>query len=224
MAFIVIYDACVLYPAPLRDLLMRVAHAGLVRARWTDAILDECFRNVAEARPGIKPEALARTRKLMIAAVADCLVTDYESLIAGLELPDPDDRHVLAAAIRGAAQVIVTANLRDFPAERLRPYHVEAQHPDDFVLGLIDLAPGAVASIVGQQAPARQVGSSLHARSDSTHGCHWASDDRSSFGNMTNRAEVARQREGRIVVDVGRRAEGVRARSPGQTSSWAERP
>jgi hypothetical protein len=143
MAFVVVYDACVLYPAPLRDLLMRVAHAGLVRARWTDKILDECFRNIAENRPELRPEALARTRQLMIAAVADCMVTDYEPLIAGLRLPDPDDRHVLAAAIRCAAQVIVTTNLSDFPFESLRPYHIEAQHPDDFVLGLVDLAPGA---------------------------------------------------------------------------------
>ena len=78
MAFIVIYDACVLYPAPLRDLLIRVADAGLVRARWTDAILDECFHNLAAARPDLSPEALARTRKLMNAAVAHCLVTLVE--------------------------------------------------------------------------------------------------------------------------------------------------
>ena len=154
MAFIVVYDACVLFPAPLRDLLMRVAHAGLVRARWTDAILDECFGNLAAARPDLSPEALARTRKLMNAAVADCLVTDYQPLMTGLELPDPDDKHVLAAAIRCAAQVIVTTNLRDFPPEHLKRYHLEAQHPDDFVLGLVDIAPGAVASIVVQQTAA----------------------------------------------------------------------
>lgn len=134
--------------------MIRVAHAGLVRARWTDAILDECFRNIAAARTDLSPEALARTRKLMNAAVADCLVIGYEPLIAGLELPDPDDQHVLAAAIRCAAQVIVTANLRDFPPDLLKRYNIEAQPPDDFVLGLIDLAPGAVASIVVQQAAA----------------------------------------------------------------------
>jgi hypothetical protein len=90
----------------------------------------------------------------MNAAVADCLVTDYEALVTGLDLPDPDDRHVLAAAIRCGAQVIVTMNLRHFPPESLRRYHIDPQHPDDFVLGLIDLAPGAVASIVMQQAAA----------------------------------------------------------------------
>ena len=75
MTLVVIYDACVLYPAALRDLLMRVAQAGLVRARWTDAILDECFENIVAARPELSPEALARTRELMIEAVRDCLVT-----------------------------------------------------------------------------------------------------------------------------------------------------
>ena len=154
MAFIVVYDACVLFPAPLRDLLLRIAHAGLVRARWTEAILDECFRSLTAARPELDESALLRTRSLMNDAVPDCLVKDYEPLVAGLRLPDPDDRHVLAAAVRCGAQVIVTANLRDFPAEHLAPFGVEAQHPDDFVLGLVDLAPGAVSSIVSQQAAA----------------------------------------------------------------------
>lgn len=152
MAFVVVYDACVLYPAPLRDLLIRLARVGLFRARWTDRILDECFRNILENRPELRPETLVRTRELMIKAVPDCLVTGYEPLVDGLQLPDPDDRHVLAAAIRAAAQSIVTANLRDFPAEALRSYAMEAQHPDDFVLDLLDLAPGAVASVIVEQA------------------------------------------------------------------------
>ena len=73
------------------------------------------------------------------------LVTGYEDLIPGLQLPDPNDRHVLAAAIRGRADVIVTANLRDFPAETLAEFGIDAQHPDEFVLHLLDLAPGIVA-------------------------------------------------------------------------------
>jgi hypothetical protein len=154
MAFVVVYDACVLFPAPLRDLLLRLAHAGLVRARWTDTILDECFGSIRTARPDLDDAALARTRRLMNEAVPDCLVRQHEPLIAGLRLPDPDDRHVLAAAVRCGAQVIVTANLRDFPASCLAPFGIEAQHPDDFVLGLIDLAPGAVSSVVVQQAAA----------------------------------------------------------------------
>lgn len=152
MAFVVIYDACVLYPAPLRDLLIRVARTGVVRARWTDAILDECFRSITSDRPDLKPEALARTRELMRLAVADCIVTGHESLIDGLRLPDEGDRHVLAAAIRVGAQAIVTANVKDFPSATLAPYGIEAVHPDDFVLDLIDLAPVTIADVVRAQA------------------------------------------------------------------------
>jgi hypothetical protein len=152
MAFVVIYDACVLYPAPLRDLLVRVAQTGIVRARWTSQILDECFRSILAQRPELNPAALARTRELMTEAVADCMVTGHERMIEGLELPDPDDRHVLAAAIRAGAQAIVTFNLRDFPAASLVTYEVEAIHPDDFVLDLLDLSPGAVGDAIRAQA------------------------------------------------------------------------
>jgi hypothetical protein len=79
-------------------------------------------------------------------------VTGFDELIAGLELPDPDDRHVLAAAIRAGAQTIVTFNLKDFPESNLAPYSVEAQHPDDFVLDALDLAPGLVTAVVSAQA------------------------------------------------------------------------
>ena len=166
MAFVVLYDACVLYPAPLRDLFLRVAAAGLVRARWSDQILDECFRNILLNRPDLQPAPLGRTRELMNRAVADCLVTGHEDLIDGISLPDPDDRHVLAAAVRAGAQSIVTFNLSDFPAERLAPYDVEAVHPDDYVLGLIDLAPGALCAVVSEQAaslrnPPRSIGELL---------------------------------------------------------------
>lgn len=85
MAFTVVYDANVLYPAPLRDLLIRVAMTDVVRARWTDQILDECFRNVRAQRPGLAPFSLDRTRQLMNRAIRDVLVTGYEPLIEGLE-------------------------------------------------------------------------------------------------------------------------------------------
>lgn len=147
-----VYDACVLYPAPLRDLLVRIANAGIVRARWTDRILDECFRSIVKQRPDLAPASLDRTRHLMNDAVPDCLVVEYEPLIEGLTLPDPDDRHVLAAAIRANAQAIVTFNLADFPAEVLGRYNIEAKHPDDFVLDSIDLAQAAVVRCITDQA------------------------------------------------------------------------
>ena len=125
---IAVYDANVLYSAPLRDLLIRLAQAGLVRAKWTDAIHDEWIRNVVQNYPHLSAERLARTRTLMNDAVRDCLVAGYEDLIASLTLPDPDDRHVLAAAIRGAG-VIVTYNLADFPAETLARFDIEGSIP-----------------------------------------------------------------------------------------------
>lgn len=154
MPFTAVYDACVLYPASLRDLLIRLAQTGLFRARWTNEILDECFRNVAAKRPELKLEALERTRALMNRAIRDVVVDGYQTLISGLDLPDPDDRHVLAAAIRCGAEVIVTSNLRHFPADKLARYELEAQHPDEFVLNLIDLDPVAVSSVVREQAAA----------------------------------------------------------------------
>jgi hypothetical protein len=143
MRFVVLFDACVFYPAPLRDFLMRLAVTGLFAARWTDQIHDEWTDNLIEARPELAPH-LPRTRGLMNQAVPDCLVTGYEALIDGLTLPDPDDRHVLAAAIRCNAQIIVTFNLKDFPQATLDPYGIEAMHPDTFVEHQLGLHQGAV--------------------------------------------------------------------------------
>lgn len=151
MAFAVIYDACVLYPAPLRDLLIRLAAAGIVRSHWTDAILDECFENIIKQRPDLSKDRLARTRELMCNAVPGCMITGHEPLIASLSLPDADDRHVLAAAIRAGAQAIVTFNLRDFPASALASFGVEAKHPDDFISEMLDLSPGLVCAVIKEQ-------------------------------------------------------------------------
>lgn len=155
MAFVVLYDANVLYPSMLRDLLIRVAQAGLVQAKWTDEILDEVFDNLTANRPDLDPQKLARARDLMNKAVRDSLVTGYEPLIEGLDLPDPGDRHVLAAAIKSRSQVIVTNNLRDFPAAALEPWDLEAKSADDFILDQIDLNREAVLSAVQRIADSR---------------------------------------------------------------------
>jgi hypothetical protein len=131
--FTVIYDACVLYPAPLRDFLMRLALTDLYRARWTDMIHDEWTDNVLKQRPDLKAEDLERTRSLMNAHVRDSLVTGFEHLIPAVELTDPDDRHVVAAAIHGGASLIVTFNLKDFPPEQLKRYNLVAQQFDTLV-------------------------------------------------------------------------------------------
>ncbi|MBU2821273.1 MAG: PIN domain-containing protein [Acidithiobacillus caldus] len=142
--FTVVYDACVLYPAPLRDFLMRLALTDLFRARWTNMIHEEWIRNVLARRPDIEPAALERTRSLMNAHVRDCLVSGFEHLIPSIELPDPDDRHVVAAAIHSGSSLIVTFNLKDFPESHLLRYNIVAQHPDDFIFSLIDLHPAQV--------------------------------------------------------------------------------
>jgi hypothetical protein len=142
-AFTVIFDACVLYPASLRDLLLELSTEGIFLARWTEKIHEEWTSNLLKNAPPGSPltaEKLARTCALMNQAVPDCLVTGYERIIDSLELPDPDDRHVLAAAIRARASAIVTINLKDFPAEALAPFGIEAQHPDEFLIYQFDLA------------------------------------------------------------------------------------
>jgi predicted nucleic acid-binding protein len=139
MAFCALFDACVLYPASLRDLLLSLAATDLFRARWTDRIQDEWIAALVASKPHLEP-SLQRTRQLMEQAVPDATVTGYEDLVGSLALPDADDRHVLAAAIVGRADVIVTLNLKDFPRPVLVPYRIEAQHPDDFVARVLILA------------------------------------------------------------------------------------
>jgi predicted nucleic acid-binding protein len=148
MSVVALYDANVLYPSTLRDVLIRVGVAQLVRPKWSDQILEETFRNLQANRPDLGAEQLQRTRDLMNRALRDVLVTGHQGLIGTLDLPDRDDRHVLAAAITGGAKVIVTKNLRDFPASALAPYGLVAEHPDDFLVGLVQEHSTVVATIV----------------------------------------------------------------------------
>lgn len=149
--FTALFDACVLYPAPLRDLLMRVALTEQFRARWTEEIHDEWIRNLLNNRKDLDEKLLRRTADLMNAAVPDCLVENYQGYIGSLNLPDPNDRHVLAAAIKCQADVIVTNNLKDFPKAELDKYQIDAQSPDVFLNHLFDLNPPAFCSAVRQQ-------------------------------------------------------------------------
>ena len=137
--FTVVYDACVLYPAPLRDLLMRLALTDLYRARWSDQIHEEWINAVLRNRPDLSRAQLERTRSLMNAHVRDALVDGHQPLIPSLELPDPDDRHVLAVAIKCGADLIITFNLDDFPEPALAGYGIGACHPDLFLVDQLNL-------------------------------------------------------------------------------------
>lgn len=152
MSRVAVYDACVLFPATLRDLMLRLAAADLVQPRWSDRILDECFRNILLKRPELSAEALVRTRLKMCAAFPDAMVAADAAVRPVVGLPDPDDVHVVEAAIRADAASIVTFNLRDFPERVLDPLRICAIHPDDLVLHLLDEAPGRVCSVVQSQA------------------------------------------------------------------------
>ena len=123
---VAIYDACVLFPPSLRDLLVWLSISGACRARWSEAIHEEWIAAVAVHRPNVQVSSLQRCRQLMDASVPDSRVVGYEELIPTLTLPDPDDRHVLAAAIIGGADCIVTFNLKDFPRHLLAPYGIDA--------------------------------------------------------------------------------------------------
>jgi hypothetical protein len=141
-------DANVLYPAGLRDFLLRLADQDLYQPLWSVAIHNEWIANLLVDRPDLTVDSLEHTRMIMDEHFPEAVVSGYEALIADLDLPDVGDHHVLAAAIRGRASVIVTSNLRDFPADRLAVHGLEARHPDDFVSGLFDSQPEAVLAAV----------------------------------------------------------------------------
>ncbi len=132
-------DANVVYSAPLRDLSLQFALMDLFRARWTDDIHREWIEALLRNKPNRERAALERTRNLMDKATRDCLVSGYEAMVPSLMLPDPDDRHVLAAAIVGHCDVIVTQNLKDFPEAALAPFGIDIQHPDEFLCNHLHL-------------------------------------------------------------------------------------
>lgn len=141
-------DANVLVPIRLTDLFVQLAVDDLFRAKWTQNIHDEWMRTVQRIHPDIRLESLLRRRDQMDAKTRDALIKGYEMMIDSLELRDEDDRHVLAAAIVGGCDVIVTYNLKDFPKEILSRYDIEAQHPDIFLANLLDLFPGKFCAAV----------------------------------------------------------------------------
>jgi predicted nucleic acid-binding protein len=137
-------DANVLYPAPLRDWLIRLALADVYRARWSDAVHAEWMRNLLANRPDLQAAALRRTLALMQTALPGATVSGYEHLLALYPLPDPDDRHVLAAAVHGGATLLVTFNQADFPTDVLTPLGLEVIEPDEFAVRRYAADPSGV--------------------------------------------------------------------------------
>ncbi|MCP3861221.1 MAG: PIN domain-containing protein [Phycisphaeraceae bacterium] len=153
MAFTVVLDTCVLYPAHLRDTLLRLAERGLYRAQWSDDILTELERNLTES--GVAPPSVSHLVEQMQRAFPDAKVLGYLALIPTMTC-DEKDRHVLAAAVRADAAAIITFNGRDFPDESVDPFQVDVIDPDAFLLDQLDLSPRAVLEELELQAAANR--------------------------------------------------------------------
>lgn len=147
-----VLDACVLYPLPLRDTLLRAAEAGLYRPHWSDRILEEVMRNLIEC--GKLNLAQASKLQEVLQKAFPQAATDVPQALIDVMTNHPKDRHVLAAAVSIRAELIITFNLKDFQDEDLRPWAVQAQHPDDFLAHLYDLDLEAMVQVVRQQAQA----------------------------------------------------------------------
>jgi hypothetical protein len=150
--YTVALDACALVPIVLADTLLRIAERGLYRPLWSERILAEAKGAIFVIHPGIDSVTVARRFEDMDGSFDDAMVTGWDDLEETISLPDPDDRHVVALAIRGGAQTIVTSNLADFPPGALAAFDLEAVHPDDFLLDQLDLSPVIVQDVVREQA------------------------------------------------------------------------
>jgi predicted nucleic acid-binding protein len=150
--YAVVLDACVLVPVALADTLLRIAERGLYRPLWSARIVDEEIDAIVEIHPGIPPEQVPRRFAAMDNTFEDARVDGWEDLEDTVTLPDPDDHHVVAAAVRGRADAIVTANVGDYPSAILGPLNIEVIHPDDFLLDQIDLVPRIVLDVLREQA------------------------------------------------------------------------
>lgn len=159
---ITVCDACVLYSITMADLLTSLGEAGLFHPRWTREIHDEWIRNLIDNRGKsgksgvVTREKLEARRDAMIEAVEDSLVEDYEDLIPNLVLPDAADRHVLAAAIKSEANLILTINLKDFPEQVLAAWNMTARHPDVFTTELLRSDQNTVVTVLQEMRARRK--------------------------------------------------------------------
>ncbi|MFI9008523.1 PIN domain-containing protein [Actinosynnema sp. NPDC053489] len=187
--FPVFLDTCVLLKPYLCDTLLSIAESGIYRPLWSAGVLAELERNLLKR--GASVDQVAHRIDQMSRHFPDARVAGYEDLIDSME-NHPNDRHVLAAAVRGAAEVLVTENLKDFPAAALERYDVVAVHQDDFLQDQLELFPGAIHSALRRQASRyrrapRSVGDLLDVLAGEGHGCPgFAAACRRDFGLLRN--------------------------------------
>ncbi|MGZ4523824.1 MAG: PIN domain-containing protein [Mycobacteriaceae bacterium] len=141
MPYTALLDANVLVPYTLTDILLRLSEAGFFRPLWTTEVLAETERTLAHLYPDVDSSRFHDRLAAMDLFFTDATVTGWESLLDSIELPDPDDRHVVAAAVVGGADAIITANLTDFTDDTLAAFDIVAVHPDTFLLDQWDLDP-----------------------------------------------------------------------------------
>lgn len=141
MAFPAFLDTCTVYGSVLNDLILWLAEGGAFRPLWSEGVMTELQRNLVEN--GVDASLAEKRVQEMREFFPDAMVDGYESLIDRMAC-HPKDRHVLAAAVRANAEVLVTFNLKDFPDDCVAGYEIEVVHPDAFLLDQLDLYPGVV--------------------------------------------------------------------------------
>ncbi|KPQ01018.1 MAG: toxin-antitoxin system Pin family toxin component [Bacteroidetes bacterium HLUCCA01] len=151
MADVAVLDANVLYPAPVRDLLLHLASEELYHPKWSDTIQQEWIRSLLAKRPDIKKSSLTNTREWMEMVYPKAQDRRYGLPKTPISLPDKDDIHVVETAISSGANYIITFNLKDYPTKELAKYGIQAIHPDDFICYLIDLVPDEVLNAFNAQ-------------------------------------------------------------------------
>lgn len=145
-------DANVLVPISLTDTILRCADEELFHPLWSERVLEETRWAIIRTEPSLAVSRVQYRLNRMRAAFPEAMVSGYEGLEDRIETPDPDDRHVVAAAFLGAADLIVTNNLQDFPADVLAELGLEAVAPDCFLQDMLDLAPSVVRRVIVSQA------------------------------------------------------------------------
>lgn len=152
--FTAFLDACVLVPIAPCDTLLRLADSGLFRPLWSDRVVSEALRALDRLHPDVDRSRFLSRFRPMDGAIEDALVEGWEPLERSIELPDPNDRHVVAAALRVRANAIITENIKDFPETVLGSLGLETIWLDDFLLDQYDLNPSATRRVVLEQAAA----------------------------------------------------------------------